>query len=71
MHATVNLLHEPDPASDLEVGSVAMTAFKHALTAAEDGRNEIVTGYKQQLHKVPGDVELSVHPAGHDIRPFY
>lgn len=86
VHAMVNLQpHQPDPASCLEVGGVAMTTFYHALEAAKDGSNEIETGDKlklkrvlRPLHKYPqsGDDQAVVddlteyHP-GHDIHPLY
>lgn len=68
----VNLLNQPDPACDLEVGRVALTAFCHALTAAEDGRNEAVTAQKQRHRpKHRDDDELTTCHAGSNIRSVY
>lgn len=36
----VNLRNEFDPASNMELGRVALTTFRHVLQAAEDGYRE-------------------------------
>lgn len=37
VHPMVNLRNEFDPASNMELGRVALTTFRHVLQAAEDG----------------------------------
>lgn len=41
VHPMINLRDEFDPASNMELGRVALKTFRHVVQAAVDGRNEL------------------------------